>query len=440
MPTLLHPDDPAFHRMVAAFEGEPEAWLPVNRTLRDALVSYAVERTPYYRSVGGGAFEDLPILTKEIVRTRYEDLLAEGVHRDRWAADETSGSLGPAVRFIRDTAQGSLENVSAFRFLRWMQGIPPDATRVWIGSAPAGQGRRPRRWGRKHPDPETHPIRAAEFSLERLREEARVWAGFRSYYLYGHASLLCWIGEQVEAGEVELPKAPVAVVTTADTLTDHGADRLGRILGAPVHSWYGSREMNGFVAGTLPGSRRYVFNPFLVSLEVLDDAGQPAAPGQAGRVVLTDLNNLVMPFIRYDMTDLAVPSVDGSVGGFPLIEQLVGRSIELIRFPSGRVLNGITLGRVLFVEHGLSDHIARYQCVKTEEERVELRVVWAGDPSPRVRSAAADAVRTVTDPGTEVRVRDVRELERLPSGKVWLVRDENEAPTDLRPTRVPLAP
>jgi phenylacetate-CoA ligase len=424
MPTLLHPDDPAFHRMVAAFEGPPEPWLAVNRALRDAVVSYAGERTPYYRAVSGGDFEDLPILTKEIIRERFGELIAEGVHGDRWAEDETSGSLGPAVKFVRDTAQGYLENVSAFRFLNWMQGTPPDATRVWIGSTP--RPRKRSRWSlrRRGPDPETHPVPAMELTPDRLRSEARVWAGFRSYYLYGHASVLSWIGERVEAGEVELPKPPLSVVTTADTLTDHGADRLGRILGVPVHSWYGSREVNGFVAGTLPGSRRYVFNPFLVYLEVLDDAGRPAPPGEAGRVVLTDLNNLVMPFIRYDMADLAVPSQEGSAGGFPMIDHLAGRSIELLRFPSGRVLNGITLGRVLFVEHGLADHIVHYQCAKTGEDEVELRVVWAGQPTPRIRSAVADAVRTVTDPQTEVRIQDVRELDRLPSGKVWVVRDE----------------
>jgi hypothetical protein len=132
MPTLLHPDDPAFHRMVAAFEGRPEPSLALNRALRDAMVSYAAERCPYYRSAirAGMAFEEIPILTKDVLKERYDDLIADGVHRDRWAVDQTSGSLGPAVKFVRDTAQGYLENVSAFSFLNWMQGTPPDATRV----------------------------------------------------------------------------------------------------------------------------------------------------------------------------------------------------------------------------------------------------------------------------------------------------------------------
>jgi phenylacetate-CoA ligase len=427
MPTLLHPEDHAFHRMVAAFEGEAEPWLAVSRALRDALVAYAEKRCPYYKEVGGGRFEDLPLLTKEIIRERGADLVAEGVHRDRWAPDRTSGSLGPPVSFIRDTAQGALENVSALRFLRWMEGIPPDATRVWMTSAPPPERPTRRLQGRRRREPHLHTVALQTLTPARLRGEARIWGSFRAYFLYGHASTLGWIAEQVERGEVDLAKAPLCLVSTADTLTDHAARRLERILGAPVHSWYGAREVNGFVAGTLAGSRRYVFNPFLVHAEFLDDDGRPVPPGRPGRVIITDLNNLVMPFIRYDMGDVAVLSEERSVGGFPLVERLVGRAVEMLRFPTGRVLNGITLGRVLFLVNRFDDDIAAYQCAMTGHNELELRVIWARPATPDVRTAVEDAVKTVTDPDTRVTVVDIRELGRLPSGKAWILRDETVA-------------
>lgn len=424
MPTLLHPGDHAFHRMVAAFEGEPGPWLAVNRALRDATVSYAVKRCAYYREVWTGRFEDLPILTKDVIRARRDDLMAEGIHRDRRAADRTSGSLGPPVTFVRDTAQGDIENVSALRFLRWMQRIPPDATRVWMTSAPPAQAPRRRGWRRRDRAPDVHPIPLRTLTPARLREEASTWTRFPSYFLYGHASTLLWIADQVESGDLHLAKPPVSVVTTADTLTEHGARRLKRVMGVAVSSWYGSREMNGFVAGTLPGSRRYVFNPLLVHLEILDDEGQPAEPGEAGRVVLTDLNNLVMPFLRYDTGDLAVGSAEGATGGFPLVDQLIGRAIEVLRLPSRRTLNSTTLGRVLFSAEGADETVAAYQCAMTGENEVELRVVWARPPGVEVRMAVQRALEDSLDPDTTVRLRDIRRLGVLPSGKAWLIRDE----------------
>jgi phenylacetate-CoA ligase len=423
MPTLLHPEDHAFHRMVAAFEGEAEPWLAVNRALRDALVAYAGERSPYYRAIlePGRDFESLPILTKEGVRANFQGLLAEGVPKDRWAEGRTSGSTGTPMPFVRDTSQGPLENVSAQRFLRWMQGIPPDATTVWVASRPVGMASGRRFLGRR-PDPEVHPVPTLELTPRRLEREIRVWTRFRSWFLYGHASAIGWIVEEARDRGYELTGLQ-AVVTTSDMLTHHGARRLASSLGVPVHSWYGSNEMNGFLAGTLPGERRYAFNPLLVHVEVVDDAGRRVEPGQSGRLVLTDLNNLVMPFIRYDSSDLAISS-GTTVGGFPIVEEIVGRESEILRLPSGRVLSGVTLGQTLFVLNDFVEDIARYQLARTGEREVELRVVWARPPSAEVRTGVQRALEAAVGVDTRARIRDVRELGVLPSGKTWIVRDE----------------
>jgi phenylacetate-CoA ligase len=434
MPTLLHPDDPAFHRMVAAFEGEPEEWLAVNRGLRDAMASYAAHRSPYYREVirPGALFEEIPILTKEIVRTRHDDLLAEGVHRDRWAPDRTSGSSGRPVAFIRDTAQGPLENLSGRRFLQWLNGIPPQATTVWVAARPAGDPnpppRGPRRLLGRQSDPDVHAVRIFGFTPKHVRREVARWNRFRQWFLYGHASALAWVADQVASQRLPLPNPPVCVVTTSDTLTPDAAHRIGGSLGVPVHSWYGSAELNGFVGGTLPGSRRYVVNPLLVWCEVLADSGQPAVPGETGRLVLTDLNNLVMPFIRYDTGDLAAASSQ-TIGGFPVLEDLLGRQSEALRLPSGKVLSGATVGAALFVIRDFVEDVRAYQCARVGGNELELRVVWARPPSWEREIAMAETVRSVADPDTAVTVRAVEELERLPSGKAWILRDEWSLPS-----------
>jgi phenylacetate-CoA ligase len=432
MPTLLHPDDPAFHRMVAAFEGRPEPWLRVNRALRDAMVSYASHRSPYYGALirPGMAFEEIPILTKETIRDRSEELGAEGIHPDRWAPDRTSGSTGKPVSFLRDTAQGYLENVSARRFLRWLHGIPPDATTVWVAAAPPGGPSAPGSPGqrsRRGRDPEIHPVHIYSLTPDLVAREIRSWSRFRRWFLYGHASALAWVARQVDRLGSPPPNPPVCAVTTSDMLTEHAADRIAQAFGVPVHSWYGSNEMNGFVAGTLPGTRRYAINPLLVYPEVLDDGGRPAADGETGRLVLTDLNNLVMPFIRYETGDLAVASGE-TVGGFRLMEDLAGRDSEVLRLPSGRIVSGATLGAALFVTRDFVDDVGAYQCAKVGPNELELRVVWDRPVTEERQAAAAEAVRSVADPDTVVRTRSLHLLDRWPSGKAWIVRDETASP------------
>jgi phenylacetate-CoA ligase len=429
VPTLLHPEDPAFHRMVAAFEGDAEPWLEVNRSLRDAMVSYAAEHSPYYRSVIelGMAFEDVPILTKQTVRERYHDLMAEGVHRDRWVERRTSGSTGTPMPFARDTAQGYLENLSARRFLMWLEDIPPDATAVWVAARPARDpGPRIGFWRRTlglGPDPQIHAVSTLALTPAGLAREVRAWNRFRVYFLYGHASAIGWIADHAEG--LGLSIRPICVVTTSDVLTENLRHRISDAFGVPIHSWYGSNEMNGFVGGTLPGTRRYALNPLLVYPEVVDQEDAPAPPGTPGRLVLTDLNNLVMPFIRYDTNDVAVLS-ESTARGFPIMEELLGRDSELIHLPNGRMLNGVTLGHALFVAGDFVRDVAGYQCARTGPAELELRVVWAHPASPERERALVEACRPAIGPDVSFRIVAVDHLGTLPSGKVWILRDETE--------------
>jgi phenylacetate-CoA ligase len=78
-------------------------------------------------------------------------------------------------------------------------------------------------------------------------------------------------------------------------------------------------------------------------LEVLKD-GQPAKPGETGEVVITDLNNYCLPFIRYRIGDLAVavdPAVTCACGrGLPLVGKIEGRVQSIIQGTDGRYMPG----------------------------------------------------------------------------------------------------
>lgn len=422
--------DPIYQKMVAAWEGDRETWGRINRALRDAMVDHAVRSCAYYRKVvpSTGGFRDIPILTKEIVREHLDDLLATGIPKARRVFAQSSGSTGTPLGFFRDTSQGPAEYVSAQRFLKRLHGITDDMNQVWLSfRTPAarpdgGPLRRPRRLlAPRGSGSSIHPVRLSALTSRRIRREVSAWQALAPYFLYGHASAISRIADEVEESGAPLPVPPTSVVTSVDTLTPEMAGRIGRVLRAPVHSWYGSREFNGYVAGTLPGTRRYVFNPLLVHMEIVDEAGRRALPGETGRLVLTDLNNYVMPFVRYDTGDLAVAS-DTSRGGWPAIEDLVGRSSHVLRLPSGKIINPAGVTYALFSRGGLHPYVRFGQCAQTDENRLELRIVWRIPPTDAVRSRVLEAFQHIADPDTMVSLVDVEEPERAPSGKVWLVR------------------
>jgi hypothetical protein len=121
--------------------------------------------------------------------------------------------------------------------------------------------------------------------------------------------------------------------------------------------------------------------------------------------------------------DLAVHVEDGSAGGFFIMDELVGRLTDLINLPSGRVIVASTVAQV-FRRNDLIRWVRFYQCAQKGPNVLELRVVWDREPDGEVRRRLAEGMRDIADADTVVRLRDVEDIVRLPSGKAWVVRDE----------------
>jgi phenylacetate-CoA ligase len=436
IPTGEDRDDPGLARMQAAFEDAGD-WGREHLASRDALVSYARARCRYYREAipSGTRFEDIPLLTKEMVRSGLDDLLAEGVPSDRRVEKRTSGSTGEPLFLYRDRSQGPLEEGSGQRFLLRLHRVPREATRVWISTHPepippdlfARFPRVAHAWALvghrlRRADPPTHPVSTLSLTSRRLARELRMWTSFRTWWLYGHASAIARVADEIEGRRLPLGRRPEVVITTSDDLTAPAEERIRKVFGCPVHSWYGSHEVNGYAAGTLPGTHRYAFNPFLVYPEITDEAGRTLPPGEEGLLVLTDLNNLVMPLIRYVTGDLGRLAADAPAASFPVVDGLVGRASDAIRLPDGRRLTAVTFGQALFGGKGPAESVSAFQCQEVAPGRLEMRVVWAQAPSDGERSRVLRAFQATVGPRTALDLKDVDQVELLPSGKAWVVR------------------
>jgi phenylacetate-CoA ligase len=190
-----------------------------------------------------------------------------------------------------------------------------------------------------------------------------------------------------------------------------------------VHSWYGSSELSGYAAGTVPGASEisYAFNPWISYVEVTDGAGRPLPPGEPGHLVMTDLHNQVMPFIRYDTGDRAAMS-GSSIGGFRVVTELEGRTqTERVRLPSGRVLTPISLAFV-FQDERIASVVRGWQCAQTGKNAIEIHIVASDAVDAETIDILRQIARRATDPDTGIEVRTVDRLATLPSGKRWLMR------------------
>src|SRR5690606_33719563 len=93
----------------------------------------------------------------------------------------------------------------------------------------------------------------------------------------------------------------------------------------------------GPIALEAPDGDYAVISP-VIYLEILDDNDQPCEPGVTGRVVVSTLQDLLRPLIRYETGDYAEWSSAAIQKGphYPRIRRIAGRQRAMVTLGDGR--------------------------------------------------------------------------------------------------------
>jgi phenylacetate-CoA ligase len=187
---------------------------------------------------------------------------------------------------------------------------------------------------------------------------------------------------------------------------------LKRAFGDGIFETYGCREV------MLIGSECHAHDGLHLSAEnlvvevvVRSATGErPALPGEVGEVVITDLHNLGMPFIRYVNGDLAVqgPALACACGRtLPRLGSVEGRSTETLRDAAGRRVGGLVFNLIMVP---LADRVRQFQVVQHVDGSITLKLDAA-----TLSTLTAHVERYL--PGMVVRTEVVRDIPTTAAGK-----------------------
>ncbi|MCP4128410.1 MAG: phenylacetate--CoA ligase family protein [Gammaproteobacteria bacterium] len=125
------------------------------------------------------------------------------------------------------------------------------------------------------------------------------------------------------------------IITMGEILTPSVRKAVQDAWGIEVKDTYSSQEV-GYMALQCPDHHTYHVQSEAVLIEVLNDAGEACAPGEIGRVVVTNLMNLASPLIRYECGDYAEVGEACPCGrGLPVLKRIMGRQRNMLIFPNG---------------------------------------------------------------------------------------------------------
>jgi phenylacetate-CoA ligase len=381
------------------------------------IVSHARQTVPFYRDLSGEIhsfddFQSIPILTKQHIRDRFDDLLSSSYCGQNLHLKKTSGSTGVPLRVLLDDAGMQFKRACTLRSDEWSGWrFGERAAKVWGNPEYLQLGWRGRLRNLLLERADyLDTLLMNEDSISRFATSAK---RKRVKLIFGHAHSVFLFAEFVRKHGPDGIR-PKGIITTAMVLHDWQRRVIEEVFACRVTNRYGCEEVS-LIASECEEHCGLHVNSDGLYVEVLVD-GRPAAEGEAGAVVVTDLVNRAMPIIRYKVGDVAAWSSQRCAcgRGLPMLERIEGRESDYVTTETGELISGISLTEN-FAMH--VPGVAQMQIVQEQVTQFRFRIVRAddfGDPSV---ARLKDLVRERFGPNTRWELEFVEQIPQEPSGK-----------------------
>jgi len=347
-----------------------------NKELRK-LVNHAYNHVPYYRELFDKHFlkpQDIqtvgdlvrvPVLTKELVRERFDDLVAENSHQFKPYLNKTSGSTGTPLRFLQD------KNVSIARFAFFWRVWHMAGYRPWMKWAQVDGmfiGNDKRVWNYNLP---LNSLQVSAISLndENCEKIIHKLLDFKPRIIRGYPSAIYVLAKFLEKQNITVDLKLKSIITYSETLLPHHKELIERMFNCRTHDVFSMWEAVCLISECSSQSKHQHME--LSVMELLDNELQVVGDGESGEIVATSLVNFSMPFIRYRTGDLAKWSGKTCNCGrnHKVVKEIIGRMDDFITTPEGH-----KIGRISPAFSSIQG-IALSQIVQDKKDAVTVKIV-----------------------------------------------------------------
>ncbi len=290
--------------------------------------------------------KEIPFMDKDTLRINRKFLLRPDF-TNKIQNCYTNGSTGGRVAVAYD--QESIDWSSAVMlFCRNLYGHKLINKEVHLATDTRSRGNKVERLGQfsKELVNNRSNIFIKDFKKESTFDYLKELRGHRANLLHGMPSQINGLVSE----SMDKFKIPF-IETSGEFLRKEQRVKIEEFFSARVIDRYGLAE-SGIVAYQMPKQENLSVIDFHTFVEV-DDSGE---------IVITNLNNHIMPLIRYRTGDFCEKK--GSLGGFEQIKMKSGREHTLINF-EGNKLNTATIEDLIFQINGVKD--LQFQITKNKK-------------------------------------------------------------------------
>ena len=352
--------------------------------------------------------QKLPALTKQDIQQYREQLRTSDPLVTGIKLNSTGGSTGMPLNFYQDDNYQLWAGAAGYRAWRCFPGVSKWSIEavLWGADRDVGRAFSYLALFKSLVRYRTVVLNTFDLNAERIRKFFRLYNFLRPEILRGYATSLYYVANHFAERGMQVHR-PKIIVSSAEMMRPKMRERVSTVFGADVIDSYGCREVSQIATecGCHCGLHLVMENQFV---EVID-----------GQILVTNLNNLGMPFIRYQVGDLAerIDTEPCECGrqAHRLIG-LCGRDNENIELPGGKIVNGEFFEFLFF---GF-DEVEQFQVVYSRHEQQLLLRLKVMGPHTGIETMVRERLREGFN-FSNVRFDFTDKFDKTPTGKLRFV-------------------
>lgn len=359
-----------------------EALLEIQKNKLQDILKYSATNVPAFQSLKNkinfdkdviGNLMKFPVTDKTFYREAADS--SKSVKSDDliFFGSSTSGSTGESFYFDLDIERHAWANAAKYR-TDTFAGIYPDQSRasLWGASFDYNKKRSIKDKVRDYLTPFTF-LSSYNLSEKNLKEYILILKKKKPNLLISYPTPLVEFSEYCIKNNIDLTFIK-SIICSSEQLYDFQRKIIETTFKAKVYNRYGTREFGSIAQECEKGKGLHV-NIERLYVEILDEQNKPCENGGKGQLVITDLDNKVMPLIRYKVGDFAawdVKKLCECGRGLPLLKFVEGRSFDVIKTPNGSVISGTFW--TLLIRH-VSGEIKEFQIKQNSLDSIDVNIV-----------------------------------------------------------------
>lgn len=380
------------------------------------ILDYAQNNCNYYKYRNYKSLSDFPVMNKSLYIKHYNEIKVETSNIPHQVGSvhiqTTSGSTGTPFAIPQDTLKRN-RRIAELKYYGKIVGFDTHECLIHLRTWNKWQNKTPQQIKSEN----IIPFDISEMGDSRINELCNLIKENNALCLRGYASSFDLLSKYVKEHPMEFPSLKICIAGS-EALHDDVRMNVKEYLNCEIISQYANEECGILAQEKIPTKSKdnvMYLNHASYYFEILKlDSDEPAAYGELGRIVITDLHNHAFPIIRYDNGDVGVIAPPNKYSnGYPILSKLYGRRFDICYTTKKQPFSPMTIGRIL--KH--YDNILQWQFIQKGHKEYILKVILKDEESSLFLTTAIQELKEQIGNDANISVEYVNEIPVLASGK-----------------------